>query len=54
MFGYLRIHCLGTGRVRHREVLIQQLLGDDILETKEIKECDDQRGIDACANQYQW
>lgn len=45
VFGYLCIHRLGPGWVRHREVLIQQLLGDDILETEEtILESDDQRG----------
>lgn len=32
VLGYLCVHCLGPGRVRHGEVLIQQLLGDDVLE----------------------
>lgn len=31
MFGYFCIHRLGPGRVSHREVLIQQLLGDHVL-----------------------
>lgn len=44
VFCYLCIHRLGPGRVRHREVLIQQLLGDDILETEEeILVSDEQR-----------
>lgn len=34
VFGYLCIHRLGSCRVGHREVLIQQLLGDDILQTE--------------------
>lgn len=34
VFGYLCIHRLSTSRVSHREVLIQQLLRDDILETE--------------------
>jgi len=35
VFGYFCIHCLRSGRVRHREVLVQQLLGNDVLKTGE-------------------
>lgn len=41
VFGYLCINCLRPGWVRHREVLIQELLGDDILQARQ--ESDDQR-----------
>lgn len=34
VFGYLCIHRLRSRWVCHREVLVQQLLGDDILETE--------------------
>lgn len=32
VFGYLRIHSLRPRRVRHGEVLVQKLLGDDVLQ----------------------
>lgn len=32
VLGYLCVHGLGPGWVRHREVLVQQLLGYDVLE----------------------
>lgn len=56
VFGDLRVHRLGAGRVRHREVLIQQLLRDHVLETKInafALRAAGKRLIHVSANQYQ-